>query len=130
MDEEAIDAALDELETKENASIRGAAKRNGVLYPTLRKRLNGAEPHATAHQAAQKLLPADEENLVQWILARERSGLAPEIEQVREMALQIYRYRNLGKSDLELGINWHRRFFKRHPEITTFKKTKLDRSRY
>ena len=122
VDEEAISAALDELENREKTSIRGAAARNGVFYHTLRDRRNGTQPHAIAHQGSQQLLPADEHNLVQWILARERSGLAPEIEQVREMALQIYRHRNQGKPDLELGVNWHRRFFKRHPEIATFKK--------
>jgi len=130
VDEEAMSTALDELENSENTSFRGVAARHGLFYLTLRGRANGAQPHTTAHQGSQKLLPADEDNLVQWILARERSGLAPEIEQVREMALQIFKYRNPGKPDLKLGVNWHRRFFKRHLVITTFKKTKLDRSRY
>ena len=130
VDEQAIAAALHEFKNTENASVQGLAKRFGIPRGTLRRRINCAEPHATAHQASQKLAPADENNLVQWILARERCGLAPEIEQLREMALHILQLRNPGRSDLILGKHWHYRFRQRHPEIACFKKIKLDRSRY
>jgi hypothetical protein len=69
VDEQAIAAALHELENTENPSIRGLAKKYGIPRGTLRRRIDHAQPHATGHQAAQKLAPADEEHLMLGFLS-------------------------------------------------------------
>jgi hypothetical protein len=130
VDEEAIKAAQAELQINPNTSFRGVIRKYGLHRSTLQHREDGGLPHSIAHQAAQKLLPADEEYLVEWILALERSGIAPGNDQLCEMALLVLQLRNPNQSNQILGHNWHYRFRNRHPEIAPYKKTKLDRDRY
>ncbi|KAF2277128.1 uncharacterized protein EI97DRAFT_351311, partial [Westerdykella ornata] len=49
-------------------SQRKAASSYGIPESTLRGRLRGQQPHATAHQNQQRLTPEQEAFLVDWIL--------------------------------------------------------------
>jgi len=94
--EEDIRAALEELKSAPNATLAGVSKKYGIPRMTLRHRRDGRIPHATAHQASQKLLPVDEEALVTWILQQAAVGNAPGLERTRAMALKILQLRNPG----------------------------------
>jgi transposase-like protein len=113
----AIKAALDELRNTKNAAVREVCKRYGIPRSTLRRRIERAEPHVTAHSHTQKLPPADENSLVEWILRQNKDGRAPTQANVRDLALSVLRLRHPGRSDLKLGTNWIYNFRRRNPEI-------------
>ena len=63
---------------------------------------------------------------MQWILDLEAGGFAPSHAQVREMAALVSK--DSGGPD-SVGINWVHRFLKRHPEIHTKTRVKIDAQR-
>ena len=58
--------------------------------------------------------PELEDVFVQWILAEDRAGQAPNYARTRAMAEEVLQGAGLPTG---LGENWHKRFHKRHPKI-------------
>ena len=113
-----IQNALTDLQN--GVALATAATRHGVPRNTLRGRLNGAQPHRTAHCDGQRLTAIQEEYLELWILRQEALGYAPTHAQVRAIASGVLKR----EDDYEpLGKKWTSHFIRRHPAI----KTKLGR---
>ena len=79
-------------------SIRQAAKAYNVPRSTLADRQHGKPPRSAAHEQQQRLTPAQEEFLTEWILEQDLQGLAPSHTRVREMA-KIYSPENTWNMD-------------------------------
>jgi hypothetical protein len=108
--QEAIAAFLQGNFTSERACV----KHYGIPRSTFKDRLNGAEPHKTAHSNSQKLMPAEEDEIVQWILSEELVGTAVSYIQVQDIAEGILKRR---QPDGFLGHNWLDGFKTRQLEI-------------
>ena len=112
--ESMIQLALADLESGKYTSIRQAAKAYDVPRPTLANRQNGKPPRSVAHEQQQRLTPAQEEFLTEWILEQDLQGYAPSHTRVREMAARILRM----NGDVEpLGKAWVLKYIRRNPRV-------------
>ena len=64
----AIKSAIADLNAGIYKSLRAAAKAYGLPPTTLHNRYNGITTRAISHQFQQRLMPPQEEFLVEWIL--------------------------------------------------------------
>ena len=87
-------------------SIRAAAAKVGCPKSTLALRWNGGQPRALAHGGQQKVAPAMELAMVEWIVELGRRGIPATRSLVMEKAESI--------TGTELGERWYDRFKKRH----------------
>jgi transposase len=78
--ESMLQLALADLESGKYTSIRQAAKAYNVPRSTLADRQHGKPPRSAAHEQQQRLTPAQEEFLTEWILEQDLQGLAPSHE--------------------------------------------------
>ena len=105
------------------------ANRAATLYTvprtTLRCRLQGALPKATANAQKRKLLPTEEQSLVQWILDLDRRGFPPQIIDVRRMADALLSGRGQDFPPPPVGKNWISRFVNSQSELQTKRNRKF-----
>src|SRR5271156_4109132 len=95
-------------------SIRQAAKAYNVPRSTLADRQHGKPLRSAAHEQQQRLTPAQEEFLTEWILEQDLQGYAPSHTRVREMAARILRM----NGDIEpLGKAWVPKYIQRNPRV-------------
>jgi hypothetical protein len=66
-----IQSAIADLNASIYKSQRAACKAYNIPRSTLRHRMAGSLPHATAHQQQQQLTPEQEEFLVNWIIDKD-----------------------------------------------------------
>jgi len=92
--------------TGHTMSVRAAAAKTGCAKSTLAKRWNGRTTRALAHGTQQKVAPAMEKVLVEWIVELGRRGLPTGRALVIEKAEAI--------SGVTLGEQWYHRFMRRH----------------
>jgi hypothetical protein len=71
------------IHTKKIQPVYTAAKLYKTPQSTLDGRLAGALPQAIANAKKQKLLPAEEQSLIQWPLNLDQQGFSPQIIDVR-----------------------------------------------
>ncbi|KAL6152046.1 hypothetical protein ACJBU6_08936 [Exserohilum turcicum] len=100
-------------------SQRKAAQLFNVPRSTLYDRLQGRQPQATANARKRKLLPIEEQSLVQWILDLDRRGFPPHIIDVRRMADALLAARGQDPPPPPVGKNWVSRFVQSQPELQT-----------
>jgi hypothetical protein len=118
-----ISGAVDRWNNGDFATLAEIERETGVKRQTLQKRLAGSQPYADAHAHEQKMPPAMEEMLVQWLITEDRCGRAANYSRTRSMAMEIMQF---GGIQEELGELWHRNFIRRHPPISTIYARKID----
>jgi helix-turn-helix, Psq domain/Tc5 transposase DNA-binding domain len=89
--ESMLQSALADLESGKYTSIRQAAKAYNIPRSTLADRQHGKPPRSVAHEQQQRLTPAQEEFLTEWILEQDLQGYTPSHTRIREMAARILR---------------------------------------
>lgn len=106
--EERIQRALEAVKTQ-NISLRRAAIDYKVPRATLTSRHNGRPTRCVAHAHEQKLNPAEEEVLVEWVKEMGQRGLPVTPQILRDHASDI--------CGVDVGVSWYTRFKKRHPDL-------------
>jgi hypothetical protein len=86
-----IQAAIGDYNAGVYTSLRAVAKAYHVPRSTLQGRLGGASNSALSHQHQQRLTPAQEDFLVDWILDEDARACPPSHARAREMANRILR---------------------------------------
>ena len=81
-----------------------------MLELTLRARVKGTQPRLEIVSVNRKLLPIEEQSLVQWILELDRRGFPPHIIDVRRMADVLLAARGQDPPPPPIGRNWVSRF--------------------
>ncbi|RAQ98726.1 plasma membrane calcium-transporting atpase 2 [Stemphylium lycopersici] len=95
------------------------AKAYDVPKSTLQTRLRGIQPRSETLSANRKLLPIEEQSLVQWILDLDRRGFPPHIIDVRRMADALLAARGQDPPPQPIGKKWVSRFVQSQPELQT-----------
>jgi hypothetical protein len=90
-------------------SLRQAAKDYDVPRSTLTGRFNGMLTRKEAHEREQKLQPAQEEVLVEWIKVMGQRGVPLTPQALLDYTSDI--------CDSPVGTSWGKRFMARHPEL-------------
>lgn len=124
--ETAIELAIQALDTKEIATVAAAAREYGIPRTTLASRLQGHQTQQTSHQHQQRLTPAQEEFLADWILEEDAHGAPPSHTRAREMAIQVLR---MNGDTAPLGKAWIQHFIQRNPHISLIVGRKIKASR-
>jgi hypothetical protein len=124
--EHAIQSAITDLNTGLYSSQRAAAKAYGIPLSTLHGRLRGATSSALSHQHQQRLTPAQEDFLVDWILDEDARACPPSHARAREMANRILR---MNGDHQPVGKLWISHFIKRQPRIASVIGRKLETQR-
>jgi hypothetical protein len=78
-----IQLAIQALKNREILTIRRAAAVFSVPYTTLHDRMNGHQYKAEQRNHTFRLSKTQEEALVEWILSRDRRGIAPRVSHVQ-----------------------------------------------
>jgi hypothetical protein len=78
-----IQLAIQALKKGEIPSIRRAIEVFNIPYTTLRDRIQGYEFQAEHRNRSFRLSETQEEALVEWILSRDRRGVAPRVSHVQ-----------------------------------------------
>ena len=71
--------ATQAIQNHQKLRVYRAAKLYSAPHSTLQDRLAGAQPQAISNAQKRKLLPTEEQALVQWILDLDRRGFPPQI---------------------------------------------------
>jgi hypothetical protein len=111
-----IQLAIQALKNREVTTIRRAAVVFSVPLSTLHNRMKGAQYKAEQRNHTFRLSETQEEALVEWILSRDRRGVAPRVAHVGQMALLILQAES-PTPPKPLGKNWITTFIKRHEAI-------------
>jgi hypothetical protein len=90
-------------------SLRQAAKDYDVPRSTLTSRFNGMPTRKEAHEREQKLQPAQEKVLVEWIKVMGQRGVPLTPQALIDYASDI--------CDGPVGSSWGKHFMARHPEL-------------
>lgn len=114
--EAAIQSALRDLNSGVFKSQRQAARAYGIPRSTLQSRLQGCQPHASAHSNQQRLTPEQERFLVEWILEEDTRAQPPSHPRVREMASRILQ---MNGDHAPLGQLWVPHFIARNPQVAS-----------
>ena len=125
--ESRIAAALQEIKTGQQPSIRAAAEHYGLKYETLRDRKRGAKNRWASHKEQQNLTIDEENAIIEWISKVDGFGWPPRTAYVRQMALGFLR--GHGIHHPTLGKNWITRFLDRHPDLASRFASRLDKQR-
>jgi hypothetical protein len=107
------------IHTKKIQRVYTAAKLYETPQSTLDSRLAGALPQAIANAKKRKLLPAEEQSLIQWILNLDQRGFPPQIIDVRRMANVLLAARGQDPPPQPVGKCWVSRFINNQPELQT-----------
>jgi len=100
-------------------SIRALARAFDVPQSTLHTRIRGTQPRSETASVNRKLLAAEEQSLVQWILDLDRRGFPPQVIDVRRMADALLAARGQDPPPQPVGQKWVSRFIKAQPELQT-----------
>jgi hypothetical protein len=99
-----IETAFNEWKaSKGTILINKVAFENGVHESTLRRRIGGLVSRKQAYEAMQKLTPAEERSLKEWILRLDEGGFPVRPCQITQMATEILVLRGYTEG---LGKNW------------------------
>lgn len=101
---------------KTGASIRQTSSRSGIPRTTLYNRLHGSQPHRASSSERQRLSPAQEASIAQWVLAQAALGLRPTHAQLKDFAARVLA---LQGDTRPLGRRWIERFLGRNPALRT-----------
>ncbi|KAL0929365.1 transposase [Colletotrichum truncatum] len=107
-------------------SVRKAAHDAGIPPLTLQSRLKGSQARNVAFSSFQKLSPAQESHLAEWVRIQAALGLPPTHQQLKEFAQRILDIRGTTQP---LGRNWIQFFIKRNPSIKVHRARAIDSKR-
>ena len=112
-------------------SVRAAARAYDIPRSTLADRLRGQPTRQQSQIANRKLLPTEEEALLQWILSIGERGFPPRISAVREMANILFSARAESSVNALLTVseNWVRKFVNRYKQLQSKYTRKYDYQR-
>lgn len=114
--ERAIQQAIQDFHSGKFASQRAAAAAHKIPRSTFRSRLDGGTSDSrSSHTHQQRLTPAEEQFLVEWILEQDLQGLPPSHARTREMAARVLLMRNETRP---LGRKWTEHFVRRNPRVS------------
>lgn len=99
---------------KNGASIRQTSLQSGVPRTTLHNRLHGTQPHRTSSSVQQRLSPAQEASLTQWVLTQAALGLRPTHAHLKDFAERVLARQG---DTRPLGRRWIERFLGRNPVL-------------
>lgn len=108
---------------------RALAAAYDVPESTLRTRLRGVRPKREIRSSNRKLLPSEEQALVQWILDLDRRGFPPLVIDVRRMADVLLAARGQNPPPPPIGQCWATRFVQAQSELQTKWNRKRDSQR-
>jgi len=97
-------------------SVRNAALQWGIPRITLYDRLQGRASRKEAFSDMQRLSPAQEKHLTQWILTQGDLGLPPTHAQIKQFTQRILA---VNGDHQPIGKHWMQAFLKRNPSIRT-----------
>jgi hypothetical protein len=131
--ERRMSAAIEAVKLKQYISPEAAAPHFNVSAKTLRFRVNGRPSRQESRTTQQKVTPAAENELVQWITQLTITGYSPRHSVVREMAEELrlkYPPAEITNSNIgPLGMDWVRNFLRRHPQLKTVVGKSIEKSR-
>ena len=84
-------------------SLRQVTKDWGVLFSTLKDRINGIENHSKAAESQQRLSKSQEDHLADWAFAQEVLGVFLTYAQIKEFAQRVL---TLKRDNKPLGKHW------------------------
>ncbi|KAF4973267.1 hypothetical protein FZEAL_9366 [Fusarium zealandicum] len=114
MDEQRERQIASALRDAEQIPIATAAKLNGVPRSTLRGRQQGSTTYRASQVERQRLSPAQEDDIVSWILAEVAAGRTPSQLRIQQHACEIAVFNGDRRP---ISRRWIQRFFFRHPDI-------------
>lgn len=124
--ENMIQAAIADFRSGAYPSQRAAAAAYGIPRSTLSTRIAGRQSSRVGHQNQQRLTPAQEEFIADWILEEADRGYPPSHARAREMAARFLR----ANGDLQpLGHKWVSHFKERNPRVATVIGRRIEASR-
>ena len=106
---DAVQASGTKSDGQYHLSLRQAAKDYDVPRSTLTGRFNSMATRKEAHEREQKLQPAQEEVLVEWIKVMGRRGVPLTPQALLDYLSDI--------CDGPVGSSWGKHFMARHPEL-------------
>jgi len=110
-----LQEAATAYQTGQFTTLKAAAAHFGVNRRTLGSRLNNThQNHSEGALSKQRLSPAQEEELVRWILAEDSRGFPPSFARARQMASHMMA---VGGDTAPLGKNWLQGFIRRNPQV-------------
>jgi hypothetical protein len=123
--------AIEAIHNNVSPSIRAAARIYDVPYTTLATRFRGRPTYQQSRTENRKLLPTEEEALLQWVLSIGERGYPPRISAVRKMAdiLLSALARSPANASPIVGENWVRKFVNRHEQLQVKYTRKYDYQR-
>jgi hypothetical protein len=124
--EENIQSAIIHYKNALQPSMRALAEKFGILYSTLRDRLNGAQSYQESHRHQQQLTEHEEKAIGRWCQKLDDWGFPPRLSAVHRMAASLVAKH---ASHLPLGRNWLTRFLNRNPELAGRFSNRLERER-
>jgi hypothetical protein len=99
-------------------SQRKAASSYDIIQSTLSRRIKGSIPKHESNAKKRKLLPSEEQALIDWILDLDQRGFPPPLLNVREMANVLLAGRGQNPPPQPVGKNWPTRFINDHSELS------------
>ena len=111
--------AIDAIHSNISPSVRAAARAYDVPRSTLADRLRGQPTRQQSQIVNRKLLPTEEEALLQWVLSMGERGFPPWISAVHKMADILLSARAASPVDAlpTIGENWVHRFINCHEQL-------------
>ncbi|EKJ77781.1 hypothetical protein FPSE_02015 [Fusarium pseudograminearum CS3096] len=98
----------------ENIGLRASARKHSIKISTLKDRCAGAHDITTAHRGELSLTPEQEDDLVNYIIEREKAFQPLTRSDIRGFAQQLS---EVNGQISYIGKNWVDRFFTRHSSI-------------
>ncbi|KFY92311.1 hypothetical protein V500_04219 [Pseudogymnoascus sp. VKM F-4518 (FW-2643)] len=123
--ESRIILAIRALKNDPALTVLSAATTYNVPRTTLRRRLAGQGSRRDIPANLRKLTDLEERVLLNRILDLDLRGFQPQLEDVREMADRLCTDRDASR----VGPRWAENFVKRHPELTTRFRRRIDYQR-
>ena len=135
--ERQMEKAVQEVLTRKVKNANQAAKKFGVHWSTLSNRLAGGLTRREAPASQQTLFKAEEKVLQKWCSHLTAAEYSAGLVVLREMAETLIAW-CVTKSTLAtpiiqprpLGIDWAKRFIKRHPNLKNTRSIQIDLSRW
>ena len=123
--------AIKAIHSNISPNIRAAARAYDVLRSTLTNRLRGQPTRQQSQIVNRKLLPTEEEALLQWVLSMGERGFPPRISAVRKMADILLSACTASPVDASpiIGENWVRKFINRYEQLQSKYTRKYDYQR-
>ena len=114
--------ALEALKKDPQLSVRKAATLYEIPESSLRDRRTGMRPRCEAPANSRKLTDLEEKVLLERVLDLDTRGFQPRLSDVREMVDRLCTTRDASR----VGPRWANGFVKRHPELTTRFRRRID----